>query len=138
MANKVNPPPVPDDFTYNGQTLGTVTPYDSQGAWDAGPDQPIVLSDFKKAVNDGIKNTNTEIQLMFNADPTNPGLYQMFGNIWPEARNLDVCIPGPDAGWQDRLQTEFIRNSKKIKNQSATGSGAESAAADLVQVSVGE
>src|SRR3989344_6507081 len=53
LASKVNPPPPPDDFDYYGNTLGTVTPYNSQGTWDSGPDEEIVLEKFKQAIADG-------------------------------------------------------------------------------------
>ncbi|MFZ2149986.1 MAG: hypothetical protein WAV15_02405 [Minisyncoccia bacterium] len=55
-----------------------------------------------------IANTQKELQLMDDLTYT-------FSQIWPETRKLDMCVPGPDINWQDRLQAEVLRNSQKLQ-----------------------
>lgn len=118
LASKSNPKPPPDNWSYYGETLG-VAPYNST-SWANGPDVEIVLSSFKKTVEDDITNTTTEIELMDNIsavdssgalDIKKAGIMQMLGAIWPKARELDMCLPGPDLNWQDRMDKEMERNS---------------------------
>ncbi|MDP2788697.1 MAG: hypothetical protein Q8O46_01415 [bacterium] len=65
-----------------------------------------------------IANTALEIRLISNdtlndQDPTNdgqnPGLIQILDSIWPEAKRLDMCIPGPNKDWEKRLEEEKDR-----------------------------
>jgi len=52
-------------------------------------------------------------------DPDNfPGIHQMLGRIWPKAQKLDECIPGPDLGWQKRLDEEVERIKKELQEKS--------------------
>lgn len=132
LASSVNPPPEnTDTWSYDGQTLGSPTEGGTRSIWD-GPDQEIILGDFKKAVDDGINNTNTELQLMSNESSTNPGITQLLSQIWPKARELDICLPGPDVGWEDRLEKEKQRNGKKLQEKANDSDGTKSAEADLV------
>ncbi|MFA5792011.1 MAG: hypothetical protein WC884_03170 [Candidatus Paceibacterota bacterium] len=108
LSTKTNPPATTtDNWDYSGQTLGSPTNDNPNAEWDSGPDVPIILNDFKKTIQDGIKNTNIEILLMYNQATNNPGISQMLGEIWPKVRDLDQCLPGPDFGWQDRLDSEM-------------------------------
>ncbi|OGI63208.1 hypothetical protein A2818_00170 [Candidatus Nomurabacteria bacterium RIFCSPHIGHO2_01_FULL_40_12] len=123
LASKVNQLPPKDDWSYYGQTLGS--PVDgSNTAWDAGPDEVVILNDFKQTVEDGINNTNTEIDLMNE-------IAQLISQIWPKARELDICIPGPNMGWQERLAEEMSRNSKELQGKLNDDDGKKSAQADL-------
>jgi len=58
------------------------------------------------------------------------GITQMLGSIWPEARQLDICQPGPKLGWEDRLTQEVTRNSQKL-NEKANDSDGDKAAKAL-------
>lgn len=142
LATAINPPPsTEDNWNYEGFILGS-----GEGgtniSWDSYPDILIGLDDFKKQLSgrtivtiideDGtettkeetgntgngtyipgdIANTQKEIQLMDD-------LMYYFSQIWPETRKLDMCIPGPDMNWQDRLQAEVLRNSQKLQKLQA-------------------
>lgn len=123
LATKVNPKPPVDDWSYLGNTLGS--PSDSYGnAWSIGPDEVIVLNDFKQTIEDGINNTNTEVQLMDD-------IFQSLGQIWPKARELDICQPGPNLSWQNRMTEEMSRNSKELQGKLNDDDGKKSAKADL-------
>jgi hypothetical protein len=132
LASKVNPKPPTDNFSYNGLTLGSSdTTAGVNDTWDSGPDQPIVLDDFKKTIADGITNTTKELQMMSSDDPTNPGTAQTIGLIWPKIQKLDACIPGPDIGWQDRVDQEVGRNSIKFQDNANNSNGDTAAKAQL-------
>lgn len=197
LASKVNPPPEDDNWTYDGLTLGSPEE-DARATWDSGPDEPIVLEDFKNKISgydigqcfefnlfmkeniskqecketiDGllaltdnhfvesnwdknsptnpagnhiagdIDRTEEELKLMYNSesgknDPANPnntlGIYQMFGYVWPKARELDICIPGPDLGWQERLEEEKVRSSKLLEIKASNSGGSTAEKADKV------
>ena len=111
LATTTNPPPPVDDWDYFGNTLGTAG-YSSNTSWSSGPDEVIILSEFKKDVDDGIANTIEEIGLMND-------IGKMLNNIWPKVRELDQCLPGPDIGWEDRLSAEKSRNSIKFSQKSS-------------------
>lgn len=135
LASKINPAPVTDNWSYNGQTLGSSAPAGTNSTWNSGPDQPIVLNDFKKMVNDGIVSVTTELKLMYNDDTNNPGLYQMFSKIWPKAQELDACIPGPDImGLQERMDAEYTRANKDVQDKASGGlfGGSQPDEADLI------
>lgn len=84
-------------------------------------------------ISGDIDTTQEELKLIYNDvpittdatgkitnDPDNfPGIYQMLGKIWPKAQKLDECIPGPDFGWQDRLDKEVERTKKEIIEKSS-------------------
>ncbi len=196
LATKVNPRPSVDEWEYEGQKLGG--PGDgTNDAWNMGPDEEVVLSEFKKQLEGrtiittkttgdetgeittvteetgnsrnciynqilknwdcppgaqyipgDIKNTEAEIWLIDNPVTCNPvintqnggvtvnnacspGLTQMLGKIWPQARLLDICQPGPDLGWQERLMNEMNRNSQKLQGKQSDSDGNKSAQADL-------
>lgn len=163
LASRVNPPPAEDNWSYDGQTLGSPVEEGPNSDWYSGPEQVIDLAKFKKQIsgktivnenvvelipdsviettslntteeigNTGngkyipgdIANTERELQLMSE-------ITKFFSQIWPEARKLDICIPGPDIGWQERLQNEMDKNSRKLQSLFTTGSEKEASAADL-------
>ena len=188
LASTVNPKPKPDDWSYEGQTLGG--PDDgTNNAWDIGPDEIVFLSNFKKEIegktivtittrtsaangrrpgatslDEGIgsetgtattgnteittkeevgktgngeyipgdiENTDTELKLIYNESSITPGLIQVMGYIWPAARSLDICQPGPDLGWKDRLGNEKNRNSQKLQGKVSDQDGEKAAQAGL-------
>ena len=81
-----------------------------------------------------IANTEKELKLIYNDDqnPENPdqdlgpGITQMMGTIWPKVRELDLCVPGPDLGWQSRILDEVDRNSKKLQEEASADDGEKS------------
>src|SRR6185369_5216669 len=60
------------------------------------------------------------------------GISQLEGAIWPKARELDICQPGPNVGWEDRLTSEMNRNSQKLYEKAAQDDPDKAAQADLV------
>ena len=132
LASKINPTPPPDTWTYEGESLGTVSS-NTRDPWDSGPDQPIILSVFKKAVDEGIVNTQTEILLMDNDTPINPGVTQLFTSIWQKVRDVDFCQPGPNMGWETRLDDERSRNELLFSEKVSDSNGETSAKAKLTQ-----
>ncbi len=144
LASKINPQQTPDTWSYNGETLGS--PSNNTDTF-GGPDQEIILSDFKKQISgyttilneDGtikdvtvgeigggtytpgdIDNTKTEIALMDNKDYTSPGILQLMQIIPIETQKLDECLPGLNKGWEARLKTETERNSKILLKESGS------------------
>jgi hypothetical protein len=142
FKKQTNPQPEPDDWNYGGVTLGsptgTINGYNDPFG---GPDEEIILDKFKKQLDgyttvlntDGtikdilvgdvgggiytpgdIENTKTEIEMFDNSDSTNPGIVQLLQLIPKQVQILDQCIPGPDKGWEQRLEEERDRviNSK--------------------------
>lgn len=113
-----------DNFDYYGNTLGTApsTTSGSGGINWGGPDQIIVLSTFKRDVDNAISNGNKELALIDGATSStgvnellkSDGILQVFENIWPKAQELDMCLPGPNIGWQSRMDEEV---QKTISNQ---------------------
>lgn len=133
LASVVNPPPPKDDFSYNGLTLGGDTDETNNGSfnWNV-PDEIIILKDFKKEVDNAIASTNNELLLMDNTEKDNPGITQMISLVWPKIRELDMCQPGPDVGWQTRLLEETSRNSAKLQGNITTTDGDTAAATQLI------
>ncbi len=165
LASTVNPKPAPDTWEYEGQTLGS--PADgTNDAWDMGPDEPIILSDFRKKIEGktivtvtdsngatttteeigdttktgdttrtyirgDIKNTKAELQLIYNESSTNPGIIQLQSRLWLKSRELDMCQPGPDLGWKERMETEMNRNSLKLQGKTSDSDGNLAAEAQL-------
>lgn len=149
MKKQLNPPPKEDDFTYEGVTLGSPS-NTINGSNDifGGPDEEIILDKFKQQIDgyttilndDGtvkdiltgdvgggtytpgdIENTKTEIELFDNTNITNPGILQLLQLIPKQAQTLDQCIPGPDKGWESRLEEDRDRVIN-IKLMPETGS----------------
>ena len=58
-----------------------------------------------------IANTALEMQLIDNVSVNNqnPGLIQVLASNIDEVKKLDACIPGPDKGWETRLNDERDR-----------------------------
>lgn len=95
-----NSKPPEDNWSYNGLTLGGPSSVSGYGEdiWST-PDEEVVLSEFKNTVDDAVADAKTEIQLI--VDTINE-----LNLTWPEARTLDICVPGPDFQWQRRLEEE--------------------------------
>ncbi len=115
LASKVNRQPDRDNWDYYGNTLGTVQPYNST-SWDAGPDGVIVLSEVKNKVATDIANTQLEIGLLNETSKT-------FSQIWPKARDLDMCVPGPDLNWEERVSNEVQRDTQKLQEKMSDSDG---------------
>ncbi len=126
LATNINPQPENQDtWNYNGLSLG-VTPGEGgvNNSWANGPEVVITLADLTKKVNDGITNTTQELALMNQES-------DYMNQIWPEGRKLDVCLPGPDLGWQDRLQNEVQRSTKKLQTLSSDDNAKKATDASL-------
>ncbi len=159
LATKINPQPSFNDWSYEGNTLGSPNESGTNTTWNSGPDEEIILSDFKKRIsgktiivntngivieeeigNTGngiyvsgdIVSTETELQLMYNESSNNPGIMQLLNQIWPQIRELDICLPGPDFGWEGRLEKERDRNSLKLQQSFSENDGKKAAEAQLV------
>jgi hypothetical protein len=52
-------------------------------------------------------------------------------SIWPKARDLDMCQPGPDFGWKERADKEKDRNSLKLQGKTSDSNGDLAAEAQL-------
>lgn len=98
----------PDTWSYDGLTLGSPGDEGVNYTWDMGPDDPIYINKFKKDIEDGIANTETELQLITE-------ITDKLSSIWPRARVLDVCLPGPDISWEKRLEEEKNKNDGRIQ-----------------------
>ncbi len=159
LASNVNSSPKTDDWSYNGLTLGGPGEGGTNTTWDLGPDELVILSEFKKILrgktivtitdangtettkeeigNTGngtyipgdIANTENELALIDNTYAKKPlignpppGIIQMLSTIWPKARELDICIPGPDIGWENRLEDEKNKGDERIQGASSGGS----------------
>ncbi len=130
LSTKINPRNTADNWDYEGYSLGSYSPYDSTiSDWASGPDNVIVLSEFKKKVAEGIKYTEEELKIITNDSITQPGIEQVYGAIWPKTRDLDRCIPGPDLGWEDRLDQEMERNASVLNGKTSDEDGNRAAAA---------
>ncbi len=86
----------------------------------------------KKYIPGDIVNTQREIALIDNRAINDPGIIQMISKTWPEIRELDMCMPGPNMGWKDRLTEEMDRNSSKLQGRMNEQNGEKAAAARLV------
>ncbi|MFA5932114.1 MAG: hypothetical protein WC793_01925 [Candidatus Paceibacterota bacterium] len=128
LSSTTNQSNTPDTWSYGGQTLSSpATGTNTTFNWNS----VIVLSDFKKTIQDAINNTTLEIRLMDNppcnstdplcnannpSNPNNvdpnspnfyvPGIVQLMEPVTQEAKTLDQCLPGPDKAWENRLQEE--------------------------------
>lgn len=158
LATKINPQPDSDEWSYEGNTLGSPTG-GNNSTWNSGPDEEIVLNDFKKQLSGktivvdstgaitgeeigktgngtyipgDIANTETEIKLMDNDSVTEPGIIQLLGQIWPQTQELDVCQPGPDLDWGKRVDEERDRNSSKLQEQTGNNDGEKAAEAQRI------
>lgn len=119
LTSKVNPAPPPDDdWNYEGTTLGSpLGNINDDNDWTTVPDEEIDLNNFIEEVNEGIENTTTELALMDSSDTANPGIKQLITIIPRKAKELDECLPGPDMGWESRLDKEFERNAKVLREK---------------------
>ena len=110
LASKVNPKPTVDDWTYEGQTLGSPTD-GTNVPWDAGPDEEIILDTFKKQISgktiidftgtdlSGADLNNTGINITEEVGDTGNGTY-ILGDIANTQKeltlmyNVDTTNPG--------------------------------------------
>ena len=130
LATKINPEQPEDEWSYLGQTLGSPTDFTTGTSdWASGPDEVIILSEFKRSVEDGIKNTEAELGFIGNGAGGTSGVLDMLGVLWPKIRELDICQPGPNLGWEDRLDGEKERNSTKLQTKLNDSDGERAAAA---------
>ncbi|MEK7569423.1 MAG: hypothetical protein AAB500_00830 [Patescibacteria group bacterium] len=124
LASKINPPAEkPDNWDYLGNTLGspaTYNPYNDSPF--GGPDEVIVLDEFKTAVDQGIAATREELALLDNPNSIQYGAIQYLSAIWPKVRQLDICLPGPNYKWEERFD-EDIRNTSMNWNKKAKDDG---------------
>lgn len=131
LSSTVNPPSeTSDNWDYFGNTLGSSSD-STRESWDSGPDEEIVLDKFKKGVDDDIDLTNRELKLIDNEELAAPGITQLMGSIWPKTRELDICIPGPDLGWIERLTKEMNRNAQKLQEKANQDDPEKAASAQL-------
>lgn len=147
LASKVNPPKT-DDWSYNGETLG-VTPTNDD--WSNGPEVEIDLNIFKNKIDEDIKNTTKEITLMDNYAAvdaqgniklSDAGIMQILEASWPKVRELDICTPGPDLGWEARMDKETQRNSglmsEKVNDENQERAAEAQLALNELQFAVNE
>ena len=97
-----------DDFNYYGHTLGSpVNNGTNPGTFNwNGPDEEVILTDFKKEVQAAIDNGNKELKFINNVDGNAPGFLQLFETVILRTQELDTCTPGPNFGWEDRVDRE--------------------------------
>ncbi len=117
LASKSNPENEEDTWSYDGQTLGSPTDGGINSTWDTGPEEPIYIDKFKKDIENGITFTEAELQLISQISDN-------LSNIWPQARTLDMCLPGPSVGWEERLEEEKTRGDNRIQ-KAASGASDE-------------
>jgi hypothetical protein len=65
-----------------------------------------------------------------------PGINQLFKPVIESTKKLDQCIPGPDKGWEKRLNTEYMTQKRKLDAEAAlkdelTARAAKSMLSDL-------
>lgn len=126
-----------DDWSYNGLTLGGPATVDGYGtapsgntsggttpSWDSGPDIEIALPEFKQTINKAVSDSQTEIQLITDT-------LAELNLIWPEARKLDLCVPGPDIYWDQRLDEEKNANFTKFQGDNLSSSQINDATKEL-------
>ncbi len=134
LASKRNPPPDnPDNWDYLGNTLGSpasCNPYDDSPF--GGPDEEIVLGEFRTVVEQGISATQEELRLLDNPNSIQYGAVQYLSAIWPKVRDLDICLPGPNLGWEERLDDELGRASNKIQEKMNDKNAEKASQATLV------
>jgi len=138
LASRSNERPTDEDnWDYLGNTLGSPsTSYDPF----VGPDQEIILSEFRTAVENGIADTQKELDMMDNpssTDQTSPeygkyGMIQYLSAIWPTVRQLDICLPGPNYKWEERLDDEVARVSIKMQEKMMDKNASKAQNATLV------
>jgi hypothetical protein len=106
-----------DNFNYLGYSLGSNSTTGTQsGVWDP-TDVVIDLNEFRNEIS--------------NSDPENPGslenlnktlvyqeqITQELQQMPSAVRALDICIPGPNRFWQERMDKEFRREAKKLEKK---------------------
>jgi hypothetical protein len=140
LASKINPAPAPDNFSYNGVTLGTPN-NNVNGQTDVFnlPDEEVDLAKFKNEVEGSTVNgkytpgaidlTSQEILLIDNLTTTTPGVLQVLNQVWQKTKELDYCQPGPKFGWEAKLEDE-----KNTILTSGSGLGKELGSNDELKV----
>lgn len=131
-----------DNFDYYGNTLGSPANTGNNGGgfnWN-GPDEEIVLGTFKTNVQNAINNGSQELSLIDNSTlsttqgegvtrNTGPGIFQIFAQIWPKTQELDMCLPGPNIGWEDRMSSQVEPISENLETKISDPNPAKAAAA---------
>ncbi len=136
LATNSNPAPAADDFDYYGNSLDSSVTGGSGNNWT---NLEVDLGVFKQQVSGGTVNTvdinglpitkfvpgaveltQAELDIMThdgtaNNDGKGPvntlklGIIQLLDLSWPKVKELDQCIPGPNKGWEARLDAEKER-----------------------------
>jgi len=110
-----------DNFDYYGHTLGSPRTGNRGVDW-SGPDEEIILSDFKREVQNAIENGNKELRYIDNADVNAPGFLQIFDTVILRTQELDTCLPGPNFGWEERVDREAARNTNNANTATIANS----------------
>lgn len=93
-----------------------------RGSWLAGPEQII---DFRNEIENAINLTNLDLSynqktLDLIKAPVSGLIKDSNGTEYDEAlQKLEQCIPGPDTGWEDRLQKYIVDQTKKTSNRAS-------------------
>lgn len=122
LESNINPKEQPDDWSYEGLSLGSEEEnINGNGDPFSGPDEEIILEEFKNDVAEGISNIRIDMALLDNGNVANPGILQLLKLIPINTQTLDQCLPGPDKGWEARLDAERDRiiNSKLVRETSS-------------------
>lgn len=93
-----------------------------RGSWLAGPEQ---ILDFRNEVENSINLTDLDLEynektLDLIKAPVNGTIKDSNGTEYGEAlQKLEECIPGPDTGWDVRLQKYVADQTKKTASRAA-------------------
>ncbi len=131
LTSRENTHPPADSFDYYGHTLGSPNPSTGSGGgldW-GGPDQVIILGDLKQSLQNLIDNGNKELKLIDSNDPNIPGIIQMLNIIFPKTQELDMCLPGPNIGWQERMDFDVQRAGAELQGKTSDPDSAKANAA---------
>lgn len=126
--------PSPNVGCTPASTLGLMPNTDGQGNWSGvGITSGKVNSSWLiSAIVGGVNSNDIYLSVTDVSETIGLGITQILTKTWPEIRNLDICLPGPDMGWEDRLIKELERNSKKLQEKASDQDGEKAAAAQLV------
>src|SRR3989344_1270677 len=91
------------------------------------PDNPRINGEY---IPGDIALTQKDLALMDNSNG-DPGLTQILSWTWPKIRELDICLPGPNYGWETRLDEEMNRNSQKLQGKTNDSNGERAYEASL-------
>lgn len=80
---------------------------DGVSTWATDADIVTTPVDFTKSINDAITKTTTLRDIYKSQDGILTGIPQA---LW----NLDMCVPGPELGYQDRLRTIIAKQDARL------------------------